>query len=421
MAYVRLIYNSRMSRRGSVVALIFVPAFLFGQLSPNAVTVNVISQAAVVPPSQVAFSVTVTAGFNKTLDQIVGALSGLGITAANLVGVSSLAAAYSTAQPQPTLAWVFRLTVPFSQQTEVTGSLTSLQNTIGQNNTGLSLSFSVTGTQAATLSSQNCNLAALVSSARTQAQSLASAAGLSAGAIVGITSAVSNSVSPACSLTVSFWLGSASFQPTVNTITINASQTNALPLDQVTMVLDVASGLTASLDDVTGALQGAGIAGANFSGVNVVPYVSNGPAGSSSLNWAFTLVVPLSKLNSTLTQLAGALQTIQQQSLGLSLTFSVLGLSSSQAPQPPSCPDTTLMAEAQTQAQQVATAAALSLGPIQAMSGSQNLSGSLAAEVIEGGSLFATTTSTSVPSITGEVLSSPGFVCSISVQYQLLY
>lgn len=78
------------------------------------------------------------------------------------------------------------------------------------------------------------------------------------------------------------------------------------------------------------------------------------------------------------------------------------------------------MAEAQTQAQQVATAAALALGPIQAISGSQNLSGGLAAVVIEGGSLSATT-STSVPSITGEVLSSPASVCSIAVQYQLLY
>src|ERR1700677_1350708 len=133
-----LIYNSRMSQRCLVVALILAPALLFGQLSPNAVTVNVISQAASVPPSQVAFSLTVAAGFNKTLDQIVGALSGLGITAGNLVGVASLAAVQSNTQP--TLEWVFRLTIPFSQQKEITGSLTSLQNTIGQNNTGLSLS-----------------------------------------------------------------------------------------------------------------------------------------------------------------------------------------------------------------------------------------------------------------------------------------
>jgi len=403
MGNLRLMDNFRVSLRG-LVAL--------------TVTVNVISEAASVPPSQVAFSLTVAAGFNKTLDQIVGALSGLGITAGNLVGVASLAAVQSNTQP--TLEWVFRLTIPFSQQKEITGSLTSLQNTIGQNNTGLSLSFSVTGTQASTLSSQNCNLASLVSSARTQAQSLASAAGLSAGAIVGITSAVSNSLSPACSLTVSFWLGSASFQPTVNTITIAASQTNALPLDQTTIVLNVTSGLTASLDDVAGALQGAGIAGANFSGVTVAPYVTNGSAGLSSLDWSFTLVVPLSKLNSTLTQLTSALQTIQQQSVGLSLTFSVLGLSSSQAQQPPSCPDATLMAEAQTQAQQVAAAASLSLGPIQAVSGSQNLSGSLAAVVLEGGSLSATT-STSVPSVSGEVPSSPASVCSVAVQYQLLY
>ena len=233
-----LIYNSRMSQRPLVVALVLAPALLFGQLSPNAVTVTV-SQAAGVPPSQVTFSLTVSSGFNKTLDQIVGALAGLGITAANLVSLSSPANLFAppSPQPQPGLQWTF---------------------------------------QAAPSSSQNCNLGALVSSARTQAQSLASAAGLSAGAIVGVAGSISNSLSSACALTVSFALGSASYQPTVNTITIGASQTNTLPLDQTTIVIAVTSGLTTSLDEVTGALQGAGVTGATFSGVNTAAYRRTG-------------------------------------------------------------------------------------------------------------------------------------------------
>jgi hypothetical protein len=54
MGNLRLMDNFRVSLRG-LVAL--------------TVTVNVISEAASVPPSQVAFSLTVAAGFNKTLDQ----------------------------------------------------------------------------------------------------------------------------------------------------------------------------------------------------------------------------------------------------------------------------------------------------------------------------------------------------------------
>jgi hypothetical protein len=63
-------YNPRMSGRSLVIVFALVPALLFEQLSPNAVTVTV-SQAATVAPSQVAFSLTVTSAFNKTLDQAV--------------------------------------------------------------------------------------------------------------------------------------------------------------------------------------------------------------------------------------------------------------------------------------------------------------------------------------------------------------
>jgi hypothetical protein len=109
----------------------------------------------------------------------------------------------------------------------------------------------------------------------------------------------------------------------VNTITIGASQTNTLPLDQTTT------------------------------------YLADAPTTTFALQWSFTLIAPLSKLNAVLTQLANAQQTIQPQSTGLSLTFYVFGLSSSQGQQPPSCPDATMVAEAPTQAQQVATQPAM--------------------------------------------------------------
>ena len=78
------------------------------------------------------------------------------------------------------------------------------------------------------------------------------------------------------------------------------------------------------------------------------------------------------------------------------------------------------MAEAQTRAQQVATAAALTLGPIQAMSGSQNSGGSLSGLIVANTTAF--TTSTGLNELTvGAPATSLASVCSIVVQYQLLY
>jgi hypothetical protein len=210
-------------------------------------------------------------------------------------------------------------------------------------------------------------------------------------------------------MTVSFALGSASWQPTVNAFTIVAAETNALAVDQATIVMTIDSTPTASLDDVTGALQGAGVSGASFSGVSTGPLILGPGPG---LNWSFSLVVPLSKLNSTLTQLTRAQQTLVQQSPGLVLAFNVSGLSSSQAQQP-SCPDATLVAEALTQAQQVATAATLALGPVLSMATGQNLSAA-----VESGEFYS---STGLAAFTSGLPFSSVSVCLVKVRYQLLY
>ena len=96
-----------------------------------------------------------------------------------------------------------------------------------------------------------------------------------------VSGSASNSLPSACVPTVGFGLSSASYQPTVNTITIGASQTNNLPLDQTTT------------------------------------YLADAPTTTFALQWSFTLIAPLSKLNAVLTQLANAQQTIEPQSTGL--------------------------------------------------------------------------------------------------------
>jgi hypothetical protein len=70
--------------------LIFLlaPALLFGQLSTNTVSVTA-SSSSTQQPDQAVFSVTVSSGIDKNLSDILSALSGSGISGANLVSVAS--------------------------------------------------------------------------------------------------------------------------------------------------------------------------------------------------------------------------------------------------------------------------------------------------------------------------------------------
>jgi uncharacterized protein YggE len=150
----------------------------FGQLESNTVTISA-TRSISLQPDQVVYSLTVNSALNATLDQIVAALSGLGITSANLTGVNNNSA------PQ-TLQWSFALAAPFSNLGATIGSLIKLQQTITQNNSGLALTFSIAGTQvsAQLQQSQSCSNSGLIADATAQAQKLAAAAGLTLGPIL---------------------------------------------------------------------------------------------------------------------------------------------------------------------------------------------------------------------------------------------
>ena len=92
-----------------------------------------------------------------------------------------------------------------------------------------------------------------------------------------------------------FALGAMFGQPEP-VITITASRTNNIQPDQVLIGLDVQSPTTAGLDDVTGALTGAGVSGANLTGVyttTIYPTSGNPPMPQAALVWSFTLTAPL--------------------------------------------------------------------------------------------------------------------------------
>jgi uncharacterized protein YggE len=390
------------------------PTLLFGQLSNNTVSATA-SASPTQQPDQAVFSITVGSGIDKNLSDIVGALSGSGITAANLQSLSSSLALTTIASPgngipAPTVQWYLQLTVPSAKAKDTTSSLAGLQKTIGQGNSGLTLSFQETQFSG---QPQTCDLGALVNDARTQAQKIAGAAGLSAGAIVGISTSTSNGAS-VCSLSVRFALGGMIGQPGPNSITITATRTSNTPLDQALIGINVTSGLTAGLDDITAALTGVGITGATFTGVNTTMiYVTNGnqTVPQNALQWSFTLTAPLASLKSALAPLVAAPQAIAKQNSGLTLSFGVQGAQlSAQAQQAQPCSQSDLVSDARTQAQKVAVAAGVTAGAVLSILDSGS---SEALSVSRLG--FATAGIFYAPPI----ISTPSATCALTVQFQL--
>ena len=172
------------------------------------------SQSVNLQPDQVLFGVSVTTSINASLDDVLAALKGSGITIANFSVVNNtytipIGILPVNPQPTPTIQWSFALAVPFAQMKATVTALTSLQQSIMQANSGFTLSFSVQGTQVSTSlqQSQTCSIPGLISDATAQAQKLASAAGLNLGSIVAMSSAASSPVysfTSSCALTVKF-------------------------------------------------------------------------------------------------------------------------------------------------------------------------------------------------------------------------
>jgi hypothetical protein len=159
----------------SILLLAVVP--VFGQLPSHTVTVQA-TRSFNLQPDQLVFGVSVSSNPGMNLSQVVAALAGVGITAADLTGVEN--------SDPSTFDWGFTLAVPIASLTAISASLTKLEQTIGQNNSGLALTFSVNGTQVSQQlqTSQTCSNADLIADATAQAQKLASAAGMTLGPIL---------------------------------------------------------------------------------------------------------------------------------------------------------------------------------------------------------------------------------------------
>jgi hypothetical protein len=203
-----------MIKRICFAALFTFSSLLFGQLDSNSVTVTA-NRSTNLQPDTVVFGVQVTSGLNATLDNVLAAVKGAGITSANFAGVGSqpTGVAITGALPQPSspaLSWAFALSVPFSQMTATVATLTALEQSIAQNNSGLGLSFVVEGAQVSPglRQAQACNIPDLIADATAQAQNLATAGGLKLGQILAMSSVTSV---PAAAIPALAGLGIASF------------------------------------------------------------------------------------------------------------------------------------------------------------------------------------------------------------------
>lgn len=218
-----------MLRRTLILSFLMSAPLVFGQLDSNSITVTA-SRSTALQADQAVFTVYVQSGLNTSLDDVLGALAGSGITLANFNDVYGgnqltfltnpfLTTSPSTA-PAPTIDWSFTLPVAISQIKATAASLTSLQQNIAQKNNGLTLSFRVSGTQVSPQlqQSQTCSVSDLVSDARAKAQKLANAAGVNLGNILAMSTSISSSTGSmpvtqwfdtsgaSCSLTVKFQL-----------------------------------------------------------------------------------------------------------------------------------------------------------------------------------------------------------------------
>jgi hypothetical protein len=188
------------------LCLLLLPVVAMAQLTPNSVTVTA-SRTTETTIDQTSFYVSVDSKTEAGLDDILAAVRGAGLTMANFHGVSYSDSSYVPAADTQ-VTWYFSLSVPLTQMKATIGLLTGVRNSLDKDGK-YSLTFRVSSITSST--QQGCSFADMITDARTSASKLAGAAGLSAGAILAISSPVLPPTGEGgvggCSLTVKFALG----------------------------------------------------------------------------------------------------------------------------------------------------------------------------------------------------------------------
>lgn len=149
-----------------------------------------------------------------------------------------------------------------------------------------------------------------------------------------------------------------------NTVTVTATRNVTLQPDQATIGITVTTPLSTGLDDVLAGIPGLGLSAADVVFVDTILLTNTAP----SLTWQFSKSVPFSGLKDAISAVGTAQQSLAANRTAFDLTFYVSGQVSQAARQAPSvCPIPTLLADAQTQAQQIASASGVRIGGVISM------------------------------------------------------
>lgn len=141
-----------------------------------------------------------------------------------------------------------------------------------------------------------------------------------------------------------------------NTLAITAARSIIAQPDQVVFGITITSPLNATLDQVVAALSPLTVTSADLTGV--------GNSTSQVLQWTFTYAAPLTNLSATIASISAVQQRMSVRNM-LSLSFTVIGTQvSQQLQQAQTCSNADLISDATAQAQTIAAAANLTLGPI---------------------------------------------------------
>lgn len=406
--------------RRLLILFLLAPAAAFAQVS-SATTSSVTVTAALnqnLQADQAGFTVTIESGLNATIDDIMGALQGTGLTATNFSTVFSNQQYTNNGNPANlVLDWTFQLNVPLAGMKTEAAALNALATSLSQGQIPLTLSYSVQGLQTSTQAQvQSCALSDLVSAGRIKAQQIADAANLKIGSVLALSTSVSTMIGPsaitpyvvpACSLTMTFALG----QQIANKLTVSVSRTVNAPPDQVTFGAYVVTPANGTLDDALTILSGTGVAAGNLIGVNTL-------YDQSGLEWQFSMAVPLSKMKDTLAAFQKAQSGILTPSGNPAtvFSFSVQGTQlSAQLVAAQNCTNAALVADAQAYARQVAAATGVALNGIVGISDRSSVGASVPSELVA--ELFPVSGSFSGFLASTSPQTSPQPSCSLTVQF----
>jgi len=176
-----------MRKSSLALLLLALPFAAFAQVDDDTITVTA-SRSTNLQPDEVVVGVNVSTTPDLSLDDIVGLLTGTGITAANLSSASTTTYLYAGQPQQLSSQWYFAINVPISNVTTLLGSLVKLQQKLAPPAGKLSVSYNIQTVQVSQqlLDANPCAYTTLVSDAQRQAQTLAAAAGVGVGPVVAI-------------------------------------------------------------------------------------------------------------------------------------------------------------------------------------------------------------------------------------------